>query len=146
MSLHNDEIQKLLVDIFELTDCKISADDPVVAMMLIQRQEIAKLVQQHQAQQQFFLDEFTQKANAIIQSAEEFKGQKQLIVSEILQANADELAQNEAKMYANISQRIQEQFKDMIAVFFHNLETRSFRLLMILLVVQVGVLLASLIL
>lgn len=146
MTTQNDEIQKIIVSVFELTGCKVSADDPIIAMILIQRREMAELVAQHQAQQQFFLDELTKKANAIVGSADAFEEQKKFVLQEILHTNAQELAQTESKMFAQISQRIQDQFSEMSADLFQSLETRAFRLMMILLVVQVGVLIASLIL
>lgn len=146
MTAQNDEIQKIMVSVFELTGCKMTADDPIIAMMLIQRREMAELVAQHQAQQQFFLDELTKKANAIIGSADAFEQQKKFVLQEILHTNAQELAQAESKMFAQISQRAQNQFDEMSVDLFKNLETRTFRLMMILLVVQVGVLIASLIL
>ena len=76
MTVQNDEIQKIMVSVFELTGCKMTADDPIIAMMLIQRREMVELVAQHQAQQQFFLDELTKKANAIVGSADAFSQQK----------------------------------------------------------------------
>lgn len=97
-------------------------------------------------QQQFFLDELTKKANAIVGSADTFEQQKKFVLQEILHTNAQELAQMESKMFAQISQRAQNQFDEMSVDLFKNLETRTFRLMMILLVVQVGVLIGSLIL
>lgn len=143
---NNDEIQKIIVSVFELTGYKVSADDPIVAMMLIQRREMAELVSQHKTQQQSFLDKLTEQANAIVGSADEFKGQKQIVIQEILKANAEEMAQAEAKLFAQTSKRIQEQFSELSADLFHKLETRTFRMMMVLLVIQVGVLLASLVL
>lgn len=145
-SNHNDEIQKIMVSVFELTGCKVSADDPIVAMMLIQRREMAELVEQHQKQQQFFLDELTAKADAIVGSANEFKEQKKIVLQEILNTNSQVLAENESKLFAQISQRTQTQFNEMASNLFRDLETRAFRLMMVLLVVQVSVLIASLIL
>lgn len=145
MTAQNEEIQKIIVAVFELTGCKVSADDPIVAMMLIQRREMAELVQQHQARQQFFLDELSAKAAAIVGSADEFKEQKQIVLQEILKTNSEELALTEAKLFSQVSKRVEEQFAGLSADLFANLETRSFRLILVLLVVQVGVLLASLI-
>lgn len=142
----HDEVQKLLVELYDLTGYKMTADDPIIAMMLIQRREMAELVAQHQEQQQFFLDELTKKANAIVGSADTFEQQKKFVLQEILHTNAQELAQMESKMFAQISQRAQNQFNEMSVDLFKNLETRTFRLMMILLVVQVGVLIGSLIL
>lgn len=146
MTVQNDEIQKIMVSVFELTGYKITADDPIIAMMLIQRREMTELVTQHQAQQQFFLDELTKKANAIVGSADAFSQQKNLVIQEILHTNTQMLAENENKLFAQVSKRIQDQFSEMSVDLFQSLETRTFRLMMILLVVQVGVLIASLIL
>lgn len=142
----HDEVQKLLVELYDLTGYKMTADDPIIAMMLIQRREMAELVAQHQAQQQFFLDELTEKANAIVGSADAFSQQKNLVIQEILHTNTQMLAENENKLFAQVSKRIQDQFSEMSVDLFQSLETRTFRLMMILLVVQVGVLIASLIL
>lgn len=146
MTVQNDEIQKIMVSVFELTGCKMTADDPIIAMMLIQRREMVELVAQHQTQQQFFLDELTKKANAIVGSADAFSQQKNLVIQEILHTNTQMLAENENKLFVQVSKRIQDQFSEMSVDLFQSLETRTFRLMMILLVVQVGVLIASLIL
>lgn len=146
MTVQNDEIQKIMVSVFELTGCKMTADDPIIAMMLIQRREMVELVAQHQTQQQFVLDELTKKANAIVGSADAFSQQKNLVIQEILYTNTQMLAENENKLFAQVSKRIQDQFSEMSVDLFQSLETRTFRLMMILLVVQVGVLIASLIL
>ena len=138
----HDEVQKLLVELYDLTGYKMTADDPIIAMMLIQRREMAELVAQHQAQQQFFLDELTKKVG----SADAFSQQKHLVIQEILHTNTQMLAENENKLFAQVSKRIQDQFSEMSVDLFQSLETRTFRLMMILLVVQVGVLIASLIL
>ena len=142
----HDEVQKLLVELYDLTGYKMTADDPIIAMMLIQRREMVELVAQHQAQQQFFLDELTKKANAIVGSADAFSQQKNLVIQEILHTNTQMLAENENKLFAQVSKRIQDQFSEMSVDLFQSLEPRTFRLMMILLVVQVGVLIASLIL
>ena len=142
----NDEVQRLLVEVFEKTGYKMTADDPTIIMMLIQRREMMQLVQQHEAQQQSFLDKLTEQQQKITQSAAKFRNQKQLIVGEILQANTDDLAVMQSKLYSAVNKRIQEQFEDMVTDFMKTLEMRAFRFLMILLIVQVGVLLASLIL
>lgn len=142
----HDEVQKLLVELYDLTGYKMTADDPTIAMILIQRREMAELVAQHQEQQQFFLDELTKKANAIVGSADTFEQQKKFVLQEILHTNTQELAQMESKLFAQISKRTQTQFDEMASDLFHGLETRVFRLMMVLLVVQVGVLIASLIL
>lgn len=142
----HDEVQKLLVELYDLTGYKMTADDPTIAMILIQRREMAELVAQHQEQQQFFLDELTKKANAIVGSADAFSQQKNLVIQEILHTNTQMLAENESKLFAKVSKRIQDQFSEMSVDLFQSLETRTFRLMMILLVVQVGVLIASLIL
>ena len=63
-----------------------------------------------------------------------------------MHTNTQMLAENENKLFAQVSKRIQDQFSEMSVDLFQSLETRTFRLMMILLVVQVGVLIASLIL
>ena len=123
----HDEVQKLLVELYDLTGYKMTADDPIIAMMLIQRREMVELVAQHQAQQQFFLDELTKKANAIVGSADAFSQQKNLVIQEILHTNTQMLAENENKLFAQVSKRIQDQFSEMSVDLFQSLETRTFR-------------------
>ncbi|MDK4525750.1 hypothetical protein QG034_09715, partial [Kingella kingae] len=138
--------RQIIADVMRDTGIRIDHDDPIVAMIIMQRREMADLIQQHQAQQQLFLDELTEKATAIVGSADAFSQQKKLVIQEILNTNAQELAQMESKLFAQISKRTQTQFDEMASDLFHGLETRAFRLMMVLLVVQVGVLIASLIL
>ena len=143
--VNESEIRQIIADVMRDTGIRIDTDDPVIAMIIIQRREIAQLVQQHTIQQQSFLEKFTEKSNAIIHSAAAFEKQKALITAEILQANSEEIALTGTKMFAQISQRSQEQFQEMAAEFYQAFETRFFRLMMILLVVQLGVLIVSMI-
>ena len=143
--VNESEIRQIIADVMRDTGIRIDTDDPVIAMISIQRREIAQLVQQHTIQQQSFLEKFTEKSNAIIHSAAAFEKQKALITAEILQANSEEIALAGTKMFAQISQRSQEQFQEMAAEFYQAFETRFFRLMMILLVVQLGVLIVSMI-
>lgn len=143
--VNESEIRQIIADVMRDTGIRIDTDDPVIAMIIIQRREIAQLVQQHTIQQQSFLDKFTEKSNSIIHSAAAFEKQKALITAEILQANSEEIALTGTKMFAQISQRSQEQFQEMAAEFYQAFETRFFRLMMILLVVQLGVLIVSMI-
>lgn len=144
--VNESEIRQIIADVMRDTGIRIDADDPVVAMIIMQRREMADWVVQHQKQQQFFLDELTKKATAIVGSADAFSQQKKLVIQEILNTNAQELAQMESKLFAQISKRTMKQFEDLSDDLFQSLETRIFRLMMVLLVVQVGVLIASLIL
>lgn len=139
----NDEIQKIIVAVFELTGCKMSADDPGIAMMLLQQRAIDELMRQHESGLKSFLDALDHKSNAVISAADTLKEQKQVILSEILQANSKEFTQAESRLFVQISKRSQDQFDQMSVNLFRDLKTQAIRWGMVMLAVQAGVLLLS---
>ncbi|WII91870.1 transcriptional regulator [Kingella negevensis] len=113
--VHEAEIRQLIADVMRDTGIRIDADDPIVAMLFAQKRELAKFLQQSSdeqtAQHQRFLADFKTLSDGIITAAAELQNQKQQMVAELMQANANDRAEIEQKLFGSISQRIQTQFQ-----------------------------------
>lgn len=110
-----DEIRQIIADVMCDTGIRIDADDPIVAMLFAQKRELAKFLQQSSdeqtAQRERFLAEFKTLSDGIITAAAELQNQKQQMVAELMQANANDRAEIEQKLFGSISQRVQTQFQ-----------------------------------
>lgn len=122
MNIRNEEIQKIIVSVFELTGCKMTADDPVVAMMLLQRREMVEHIQQSYEQQQAFLEDFVKQSESLLIAAAEFQEIKQQLLAEILQSNAKELAQQEKRLFESVGKRLIEFNRNEQNLFFKRLK------------------------
>lgn len=122
MNIRNEEIQKIIVSVFELTGCKMTADDPVVAMMLLQRREMVEHIQQSYEQQQAFLENFVKQSESLLIAAAEFQEIKQQLLAEILQSNAKELAQQEKRLFESVGKRLIEFNRNEQNLFFKRLK------------------------
>lgn len=110
-----DEIRQIIADVMRDTGIRIDTDDPIVAMLFAQKRELAKFLQQSSdeqtAQRERFLADFKTLSDGIITAAAELQNQKQQMVAELMQANANDRAEIEQKLFGSISQRIQTQFQ-----------------------------------
>lgn len=122
MNIRNEEIQKIIVSVFELTGCKMTAEDPVVAMMLLQRREMVEHIQQSYEQQQAFMEDFVKQSESLLIAAAEFQEIKQQLLAEILQSNAKELAQQEKRLFESVGKRLIEFNRNEQNLFFKRLK------------------------
>ncbi|HEZ0454587.1 TPA: transcriptional regulator [Neisseria meningitidis] len=113
--VHETEIRQLIADVMLDTGIRIDADDPIVAMLFAQKRELAQFLQQsddeQNAQRERFLADFQTHSESIITAAAELQSQKQELLASLLQANAQDRAEMEQKLFGSISQRVQTQFQ-----------------------------------
>lgn len=99
-----DEICQIIADVMRDTGIRIDTDDPIVAMLFAQKRELAKFLQQSSdeqtAQRERFLADFKTLSDGIITAAAELQNQKQQMVAELMQANANDRAEIERNCLA----------------------------------------------
>ena len=115
MNEYEAEIRQMIADVMCDTGIRIDADDPIVAMLFAQKRELAQFLQQssneQNAQHERFLADFQTHFESNITAAAELQSQKQELLASLLQANAQDRAEMEQKLFGSISQRVQAQFQ-----------------------------------
>lgn len=125
------EIAQLQTEVFAATGIKVSEDDPILAVLVVQKRNMQayaeQLQQQQSEQQEVFLAQFQIQAQAVIQAADSLAEQKQYLLSEIIRANDVYLQNVENKLMGSVAVKMREQAIDEQDNFLGSLK----RLLMI---------------
>ncbi|XXQ67427.1 hypothetical protein ACKLNO_07265 [Neisseriaceae bacterium B1] len=105
--VNETEIRQLIADVMRDTGIRIDADDPIVAMLFAQKRELAQFLQQssdeQNKQREQFLSSFQMYSESIMAAAAELQSQKQELLASLLQANAQDRAEMEQKVFGSIS-------------------------------------------
>lgn len=125
------EIAQLQTEVFAATGIKVSEDDPILAVLVVQKRNMQayaeQLQQQQSEQQEVFLAQFQIQAQAVTQAADSLAEQKQYLLGEIIRANDAYLQNAESKLMGSVAVKMREQAIDEQDNFLGSLK----RLLMI---------------
>ena len=134
------ELAQLQTEVFAATGVKVSADDPIMAVLVIQKRDmkdyIAELTRRQDEQQDIFLANFRMQAQEVSQAAENLAKQQQ-IVNTVLKANSDYLESMENKLLGSVAVKIRNQNQNEQQMFISNLKKSLLLFGWVFLVVQV---------
>lgn len=134
------ELAQLQTEVFAATGVKVSADDPIMAVLVIQKRDmkdyIAELTRRQDEQQDIFLANFRMQAQEVSQAAENLAKQQQ-IVNTVLKANSDYLESMENKLLGSVAVKIRNQNQNEQQMFISNLKKSLLLFGCVFLVVQV---------
>ena len=134
------ELAQLQTEVFAATGVKVSADDPIMAVLVIQKRDmkdyIAELTRRQDEQQDIFLANFRMQAQEVSQAAENLAKQQQ-IVNTVLKANSDYLESMENKLLGSVAVKIRNQNQNEQQMFISNLKKTLLLFGCVFLVVQV---------
>ena len=120
------DIDNLIAEVFALTGVKLTADDPIVADLLLQRQSVQTAMQAFEQRQQDARDEFMQQLakheQNITDAAAELNTYRQQILTELLQKTDLQQDALEARLYSNINQRIAKSNEQQLNMFLGRLK------------------------
>ena len=120
------DIDNLIAEVFALTGVKLTADDPIVAVLLLQRQSVQTAMQAVEQRQQDARDEFMQQLakheQNITDAAAELNTYRQQILTELLQKTDLQQDALEARLYSNINQRIAKSNEQQLNMFLGRLK------------------------
>ena len=120
------DIDNLIAEVFALTGVKLTADDPIVAVLLLQRQSVQTAMQAFEQRQQDARDEFMQQLakheHNITTAAAELNTYRQQILTELLQKTDLQQDALEARLYSNINQRIAKSNEQQLNMFLGRLK------------------------
>ena len=122
------ELAQLQTEVFAVTGVKVSADDPVIAVLITQKRDmqayIAELTRRQDEQQDIFLADFKMKAQEVCQAAENLAKRQQQIVSTVLKANSDYLDGMENKLLGSAVAKLKRQNGTEQQMFLDSLQKR----------------------
>ena len=123
------ELAQLQTEVFAVTGVKVSADDPIMAVLVIQKRDMqaytAELTRRQDEQQE------------VSQAAENLAKQQQQIVNTVLKANSDYLESMENKLLGSVAVKIRNQNQNEQQMFISNLKKTLLLFGCVFLVVQV---------
>ena len=132
---------ELQTEVFAATGVKVSADDPIMAVLVIQKRDMqaytAELTRRQDEQQEIFLADFKMQAQEVSQAAENLAKQQQQIVNTVLKANSDYLESMENKLLGSVAVKIRNQNQNEQQMFISNLKKSLLLFGCVFLVVQV---------
>lgn len=110
------EIAQLQTEVFAATGIKVSEDDPILAVLVVQKRNMQayaeQIGQQQNEQQEVFLEQFKIQAQAVTQAADSLAEQKQYLLGEIIRANDAYLQNAESKLMGSVAAKMREQAID----------------------------------
>ena len=122
------ELAQLQTEVFAVTGVTVSADDPIMAVLVIQKRDMqaytAELTRRQDEQQDIFLADFKMKAQEVCQAAEKLAKQQQQIVSTVLKANSDYLDGMENKLLGSVVAKLKRQNQTEQQIFLDGLQKR----------------------
>ena len=122
------ELAQLQTEVFAATGVKVSADDPIMAVLVIQKRDmqtyITELTRRQDEQQDIFLANFKMQAQEVCQAAENLAKQQQQIVNTVLKANSDYLDGMENKLLGSAVAKLKRQNQTEQQMFLDSLQKR----------------------
>ena len=107
------EIAQLQTEVFAATGIKVSEDDPILAVLVVQKRNMQayaeQIGQQQNEQQEVFLEQFKIQAQAVTQAADSLAEQKQYLLGEIIRANDAYLQNVESKLMGSVATKMRNQ-------------------------------------
>ena len=107
------EIAQLQTEVFAATGIKVSEDDPILAVLVVQKRNMQayaeQIGQQQNEQQEVFLAQFKTQTQAVTQAADSLAEQKQYLLGEIIRANDAYLQNAESKLMGSVAAKMRNQ-------------------------------------
>lgn len=119
------DTEGMIAEVFRLTGTKITDDDPILAVLLLQQQilqtELAAFGRQQGVDRKAFLEDLAAHERIITEAAAELREYRQQILTELLQKTEMQQEEMEAKLFASIQNRVAENNRRMLDGFFGRL-------------------------
>lgn len=109
------EVDAIIADVFRVSGIKLTADDPVIAILLVQESRMKALLEEQRNRTREDFDgitaEIEEPLKTAVQIAEDLKTYREQIMANLLAGYGKELAESEGKLYASIQAKIDKQMK-----------------------------------
>lgn len=109
------EVDAIIADVFRVSGIKLTADDPVIAILLVQESRLKALFEEQRNHTREDFDgiaaEIEEPLKTAVQIAEDLKTYREQIMADLLAGYGKELAESEGKLYATIQAKIDRQMR-----------------------------------
>lgn len=122
----SNQVQDIISEVFRQTGVRLTPDDPVVAVLLIQKQSLMAAFTDfavHQAKvSESFLDRISVHEKNITDAAARLETYRAQLLVELVQHADRQMEEAEGKIYAAVSARVVKDIETFNAVFLGNLK------------------------
>ncbi|ASK27129.1 hypothetical protein BG910_04690 [Neisseria chenwenguii] len=112
------EVEALIAEVFRTSGIKLTADDPVIAILLMQEARLNALFEEQRISIQQglagYAADMDDSLKATVKAAEELKTYREQILAELLAKSDERLTESEGRIYAAMQPKIAAQNKALV--------------------------------
>lgn len=106
------DTDRIIAEVFRLTGVRITADDPILAVLLIQEQQLqaalADIGKQQTETNKAFIKEIAAHESNILEAAATLETYREQILADLLRQAGQQLDEAEPRIYAAVNKRVAE--------------------------------------
>ncbi|MCQ9326940.1 hypothetical protein [Neisseria dentiae] len=102
----NNDADNIIAEVFRLTGTRITRDDPVLAVLVIQRQSLDEFAGHLAISHEAFLTQLAAHEQNITEAAAKLETYREQLLTELSQHASNEIEAAEPKIYAAVSARV----------------------------------------
>lgn len=112
------DVKAVITDVFRISGIKLTEDDPIIAILLVQEARLTALFEEQRIGIQQGLAEYAAEIDdslkATVKAAEELKTYREQILAELLAKSEEQLKDTEGRIYAAMQPRIAAQHEELV--------------------------------
>lgn len=116
--MNRPDVEAIIADVFRSSGIKLTADDPIIAILLLQEARLKALFhEQRIAIEQSLSEHALQIEEPFSQAAEvanELKGYREQILTELLAKSNEQVTESERRIYASLEPKLKAQNKELV--------------------------------
>lgn len=111
-------VDAIIAEVFRTSGIKLTADDPVIAILLVQEDRLKTLFEEQRISIQQglagYAADMDDSLKATVKAAEELKIYREQILAELLAKSDEQLKESEGRIYTALHPKIEAQNKDLV--------------------------------
>lgn len=111
-------VDAIIAEVFRTSGIKLTADDPVIAILLVQEDRLKTLFEEQRISIQQglagYAADMDDSLEATVKAAEELKIYREQILAELLAKSDEQLKESEGRIYAALQPKIEAQNKALV--------------------------------
>lgn len=111
-------VDAIIAEVFRTSGIKLTADDPVIAILLVQEDRLKTLFEEQRISIQQglagYAADMDDSLKATVKAAEELKIYREQILAELLAKSDEQLKESEGRIYAALQPKIEAQNKALV--------------------------------
>lgn len=115
MAKQADDVEAIITDVFRVSGIKLTADDPIIAILLVQEARLKALFEEQRIGIQQGLAEYAAEMDDALKetvaAAKELKTYREQILADLLAKSDEQLKDTEGRIYAAMQPKIAAQNK-----------------------------------